>query len=115
MCVIGVVIQLFVCLPRSGISYFFLFLCFICDLYGVCSGDTDEVLRLIESKVDIDEGDYDSRTPMHLVITLFICIFTQLSAMLCAKKIFAKYKLSYTRCSNKFAFFRIMFFNLSSE
>jgi len=29
-------------------------------------GDTDEVQRLIESKVDVDEGDYDSRTPMYL-------------------------------------------------
>jgi hypothetical protein len=34
---------------------------------GICSGNMEVVQRLIESKVDVNEGNYDFKTPMHLV------------------------------------------------
>lgn len=36
-----------------------------------CSGDIDQIQRLINSKVDLNQGDYDSRTAIHLVIPFF--------------------------------------------
>ena len=32
------------------------------------SGDVDQIQRLINSKVDLNQGDYDSRTAIHLVL-----------------------------------------------
>ena len=40
-----------------------------------CSCDIEKVQSLIQSKVDVNESDYDARTPMHLVITVNCSLF----------------------------------------
>ena len=35
-------------------------------------GDIDQIQRLINSKVDVNQGDYDSRTAIHVVTTEYL-------------------------------------------
>ncbi len=40
--------------------------------YAITRGDVDQIQRLINSKVDVNQGDYDSRTAIHLVNAEFL-------------------------------------------